>query len=195
MGSTQLKTLDAIVEHVKPTALIGLSGTPGVFNKDILGKMGSYHKQPIIFALSNPTKKSECSAEDAYKHTQGRAIFASGSPFKPVTMNGKTLIPGQGNNMYIFPGLGLGVFLCQASEVSDGMVTASAQALAEAVSEKQMEAGCLYPSIDALREISVIVAVRVIQQAQKEGLATKDLPSNLHEFVREHMWEPIYKRN
>lgn len=187
-GETQLKTLQDVVEFVKPQALIGLSGIGQAFTKDIITKMPEYSEKPIIFALSNPTKKAECSATQAYEWTDGKAIFASGSPFDPVEINGKILVPGQGNNMFIFPGLGFGAFKCNASKVSDEMIVAAAEVLSDYVNDSEIAKGNIYPPIENIREISCKIANRVMEVAREQGLASKDGIMD----VSEDMYIPQY---
>ena len=152
------------VEKLKPTAIIGVSGQAGKFSKEVLKRMALYNRRPIIFALSNPTSKSECTAEEAYTWTEGRAIFASGSPFAPVVMQGKTLVPGQGNNAYIFPGLGLGVISGKARRIPDEMFLAAARALAGEVTDEDFDTGRIYPPLKRIREVSIRIAVAVAER-------------------------------
>eukprot|EP01004_Peranema_trichophorum_P003079 NODE_2090_length_1692_cov_46.021670_g1786_i0.p1 GENE.NODE_2090_length_1692_cov_46.021670_g1786_i0~~NODE_2090_length_1692_cov_46.021670_g1786_i0.p1 ORF type:complete len:431 (-),score=63.39 NODE_2090_length_1692_cov_46.021670_g1786_i0:222-1514(-) len=188
----QLGTLLDIVKTYKPTALIGLAGQPAVFTEEIIKEMFKYCEKPIIFPLSNPTSKAECSAEQAYTWTNGKCIFASGSPFAPVELNGKKHIPGQGNNMYVFPGLGMGAFLSRASQVSDEMILAAAEALVDCVTPEMLEAGTIYPPLTQIRSISLRIAVRVIQKAKEQNLVTVPLPDDLEAFVLQNMWVPEY---
>jgi malate dehydrogenase (oxaloacetate-decarboxylating)(NADP+) len=189
----EIATLIDVIREIKPTALIGLSGQGGAFDKDILELMGKNWPKPIIFALSNPTKNAECTAEAAYRATDGRCVYASGSPFAPVEMDdGRLLYPGQGNNMYIFPGLGFGAWLCQATEVSDEMIIAAATALAEFVTPADISLGRIYPALDTIREISVGIASRVMDVAFSQKLAKIERPSDLRAFVKEHMYNPTY---
>jgi len=183
--------LDA-VRALKPTAILGLSAQPAAFTPDVLGAMAELNDRPVIFALSNPTSKAECTAEEAYRHTGGRAVFASGSPFDPVEHAGRRFVPGQGNNAYIFPGLGLGVVACGARRVSDGMFHAAAATLAAQVSDASLAEGALFPPIHEIRRVSARIAAAVCRVAQEEGLATADLPEDLEGFVRERMYQPIY---
>jgi malate dehydrogenase (oxaloacetate-decarboxylating)(NADP+) len=150
----QLKHLPEIVDAVRPTAIIGLSGDPGAFSPAILKRMAELNKTPIVFALSNPTSKAECTAEEAFVHTDGRAIFACGSPFDAVEYKGKLYEPAQGNNMYIFPGLGLGAFLCKAHDISDGMFIRAAKELAASVTPEQIASSMLYPSLERKRALA-----------------------------------------
>jgi malate dehydrogenase (oxaloacetate-decarboxylating)(NADP+) len=184
--------LQAIVAEWKPTALIGASAQPGIFGEDIVRETAKHCERPIIFALSNPTAKAECTAEQAYAWTDGRALFASGSPFAPVDFNGKTHVPGQGNNAYIFPGVGLGAILAAARHVTDEMFMAAAETLARLVDEASLETGCLYPPLSKMRDISAAIAEGVMTTAQTQGLARKTLPDDLANYVREMMYEPDY---
>lgn len=188
----QLTTLLSIIQEIKPTSLIGLSGQGGTFTKDILTEMGKNNDRPIIFPLSNPTSNSECTAEEAYQYTEGTSIFASGSPFDPVIWKGKELIPGQGNNMYIFPGLGFGAQLCQASKVSQSMIASASRALADSVTEDELLEGKLYPDISRIRDISIKIAESVILTAHKQGLTKMKIPSDLPSFIKKSMYKPEY---
>src|SRR5690606_7481259 len=145
----------------------------GTFTPEILQQMARLNSQPIIFALSNPTTKAECTAEEAYLHTKGQAIFASGSPFDPVIINGEMRVPGQGNNAYIFPGLGLGVLHGKVTRITDDLLIAAAKALAEGVTTGQLNAGCLYPPLTEIREVSLRIAVAVAESAALNGLTRR----------------------
>jgi len=183
--------LDA-VKTVKPTAILGLSGQPGSFSQDIVEAMGEINERPIIFALSNPTSKAECTAEQAYRWTNGRAIFASGSPFDAVKLGNKTHVPGQGNNVYIFPGVGLGAIVSRSRRVTDEMFLAASHSLAKQVSEYDLESGCIYPSLSRIREVSAKIAFEVAKIAFKNGLAEIDEPEDLMAAIRAHMYKPVY---
>jgi malate dehydrogenase (oxaloacetate-decarboxylating)(NADP+) len=183
--------LDA-VNIFKPTILIGVSGQPGLFDQSIVEKMAELNERPIIFALSNPTSKSECTAEQAYTWSQGRAIFASGSPFEPVEYGGKTLVPGQGNNAYIFPGVGLGVSFCKARSVTNEMFLKAAVALADEVSEQDLDKGRIYPSLGKIRDVSAAIAYAVVTEALNEGLSNIDWPDNVLAAIRQTMYTPEY---
>jgi malate dehydrogenase (oxaloacetate-decarboxylating)(NADP+) len=180
------------VEALAPTAIIGVSGQPGTFDQRVVEAMGRLNERPIIFSLSNPTSKSECTAEQAYSWTNGRAIFASGSPFDPVTLGGRTYVPGQGNNAYIFPGVGLGAIACEASQITDEMFFVSAKALANMVSESDLEKGRVYPSLTMIREVSATIATAVAEVAYERGLAGRPRPDNLEEHIRSLMYVPRY---
>jgi malate dehydrogenase (oxaloacetate-decarboxylating)(NADP+) len=181
------------VKELKPTAIVGVSGQPQTFTKEIVEEMGRFNERPIIFALSNPTSKSECTAEQAYGWTDGRAIFASGSPFDPVTMpDGRKLVPGQGNNSYIFPGVGLGLSTVGAKRVTDSMFLAAAKALAQQVTEEDLALGRVYPPLTKIRDVSAYIATAVAQIAINEGLASQPCPYNLLACIKEHMYQPDY---
>ena len=184
--------LDA-VKALKPTAIIGVSGQPSTFTQPILEEMARCNERPIVFALSNPTPRSECTAKEAYVWTQGRAIFASGSPFEPFTLEGITYEPGQGNNAYIFPGVGLGVIACRAKHVTDEMFLAAAQTLAAEVTEDDFKRGSIYPPLGHIREISAKIATAVCEVAYEQGLAVNPRPNDLAAFIRSQMYEPNYR--
>jgi malate dehydrogenase (oxaloacetate-decarboxylating)(NADP+) len=181
------------VESLGPTAIVGVSGQFGAFTRPVLETMARLNERPIIFALSNPTSKAECTAEQAYTWTKGRAIFASGSPFAPVTLGGKTYVPGQGNNAYIFPGVGLGAIACGARLVTDEMFFASAQVLANEVSEADLEQGRIYPPLAAIRKVSAAIAVAVAEVAYRRGLASQPKPDDLLAHIEAHMYAPRYR--
>jgi malate dehydrogenase (oxaloacetate-decarboxylating)(NADP+) len=188
-----LPDLLAAIEALHPTIIIGVSGQPGAFSRPVLEAMARFNDRPIVFALSNPTSKAECTAEQAYTWTEGRAIFASGSPFPPVTLNGKTYVPGQGNNAYIFPGVGLGAITCGARLVTDEMFFAAAQALAQQVSAPDLARGLIYPPLTAIREVSAAIAAAVTEVAHRCGLATQPEPADLLEHIKAQMYVPTYK--
>jgi malate dehydrogenase (oxaloacetate-decarboxylating)(NADP+) len=183
--------LDA-VESVKPHAIIGVSGMPGTFTAPVLAAMARHNERPIEMALSNPTSKAECTAREAYASTDGRAVFASGSPFAPVTHKGKTHVPGQGNNAYIFPGVGLGVMVADSSRVTDEMFAAAARTLAGTVNEDDLAMGRIYPSLSRIREVSKAIAVEVARLAYERGLARAPRPDDLEAAVAAAMYEPVY---
>ncbi len=181
-----------VVRALKPTAIIGVSGQPGTFTGPVLSAMAEYNERPIVFALSNPTSRSECTAKEAYVWTKGRAVFASGSPFEPVTLDGKTFVPGQGNNAYIFPGVGLGVISCGAKRVTNDMFLAAAKTLAAEVSEADLNRGSIYPPLKRVREVSWKIAVAVAEIVFDQGLAAIPRPDDLPEFIQSKMYEPVY---
>lgn len=180
------------VAALRPSVLIGASGTPQLFNEPVLRELARHHARPLVMALSNPTSKAECTAQQAYEWTDGRAIFASGSPFPPVTRAGKTQVPGQSNNAYIFPGLGLGILASGATRVSDAMFFAAAQALAAQVTETDLTNGRIFPGQERLREVAAAVAARVAEVAFAEGLATGPQPADLGAAIRAMMYVPDY---
>jgi malate dehydrogenase (oxaloacetate-decarboxylating)(NADP+) len=182
----------AIVETVRPTVLIGTTGKAGAFLPAILQAAARINKRPIVFALSNPTSVAECTAQEAYEHTDGRAVFASGSPFDPVTIGARTFAPAQGNNAYIFPGVGLGVTASASRLVSDQMFLAAARALADQVSTTDLDAGRVYPRLKEIRKVSAAIAIAVITTARRQNLAAGDLPDDLYSYVRSTMFEPEY---
>jgi malate dehydrogenase (oxaloacetate-decarboxylating)(NADP+) len=188
-----LPDLLTAVETLKPTALIGACGRPNMFTQPILEMMVELNERPIIFSLSNPTSQSECTAEEAYRWTDGRAIFASGSPFDPVKLNGQYFVPAQGNNAYIFPGVGLGVLVSGARLVTDEMFMAAAKALALEVSTGDLELGCIMPPLARIREVSAALAAAVAEVAYRRGLATRPEPDDLLAAVRESMYQPEYQ--
>ncbi|EAN92558.1 putative malic enzyme [Trypanosoma cruzi] len=191
-----LRTLTDVVRHVRPTALIGLAAAGGAFTEEMIKYMASYCKRPILFPLSNPSSKSEVNPDDAYKWTNGTAIVASGSPFPSSVVDGKVLSPAQGNNLYIFPGVGLGCVIAQSPYIPQEVFVTAALALSRLVdTEVVLAEGKLYPSIDGVRNVSMHVAVDVIEELQRMGLAKSDLPRNksdLTNLVKEFMWEPQY---
>jgi malate dehydrogenase (oxaloacetate-decarboxylating)(NADP+) len=168
----QFKTLEEVVDHVKPSILMGLSTQGGVFTPEILRKMAEWNTNPMIFPLSNPSSKSECDFETAVTNTDGRVLFASGSPFPTMSFTNsagetKMYYPGQGNNMYVFPGIGLGTILSKAVKVTDSMIYASGEALSKALTAEEIERGLLYPDLTRIRKVSVVVARNVIRAAQE----------------------------
>lgn len=187
-----LQDLAAIVAALRPQVLIGASGAAGLFSAAVLRELARGTAQPVVMALSNPTSKAECTAEQAYAWTEGRAIFASGSPFAPVTYENRTHAPGQGNNVFIFPGLGLGLLASGATRVSDAMFFAAAQALADQVTADDLASGRIFPAAQHLREVALAVAQAVAQVAWEEGLARQPRPDDAAAALRALMYEPRY---
>ncbi|GAA5865088.1 hypothetical protein JCM8547_007708 [Rhodosporidiobolus lusitaniae] len=192
----KLRTLQEVVEHVKPTALLGLSTVGGTFTKEILNLMAEYNKRPIVFALSNPVAQAECTFEEAVEGTDGKVLYASGSPFDPVEYKGKQYEPGQGNNMYIFPGLGLGAILARASKIPEELVHAAATGLANSLTAGELERNLLYPDIERIREVSIKIAVTVIREAQKLGVDRNEKLRDMSEaqllsWVQNNMYHPL----
>ena len=186
-------TLEETVRNVRPTILIGTSGTPGMFTEPIVRFMAEANERPVIFPLSNPTSKSECTAEEAIRWSDGRAIVATGSPFPPVALNGRRFRIGQGNNAFIFPGVGLGIWVGGLRRVTDGMFLAAARALATQVSQGDLDTASVYPELPRIRDCSHAVACAVIRQAVEEGLASEALLSGLEDRVGRSMWYPEYR--
>jgi malate dehydrogenase (oxaloacetate-decarboxylating)(NADP+) len=184
--------LAQIIDVLRPTALIGVSAIAGAFTREVIKIMARINERPIVFALSNPTSKAECTAEQAYMYSGGRALFASGSPFAPVTLDGVRFVPRQGNNSYIFPGVGLGAIACKARSVTDAMFMAAARALAEQVSAEDLAQGSLYPPLSQVREVSARIAAAVGAVAFHDGLAGIEPPPDLLAHVRGLMYEPAY---
>ncbi|KAB1204338.1 NADP-dependent malic enzyme [Morella rubra] len=185
--------LDA-VKAVKPTVLIGSSGAGKTFTKEVVQAMASLNKKPLILALSNPTSQSECTAEEAYTWSKGRAIFASGSPFDSVEYNGKVFVPGQANNAYIFPGLGLGLIISGAIRVHDDMLLAASEALAAQVTQENFDRGLIYPPFTNIRKISAHIAAKVAAKAYELGLASHlPQPKDLVKFAESCMYSPAYR--
>ncbi len=184
--------LSGAVKSLKPTMLIGASGQPKTFTEEIIKVMAAANERPVIFALSNPTSKAECTAEEAYRWTDGRVVFASGSPFASVTLNGQTHVPGQGNNAYIFPGVGLGVVCTGARRVTDAMFIKAARTLASLIRENELAEGRVYPSLNRIHEVSHAIAVAVAGEVYAEKLNTQPRPADLSGYIRSQMFQPVY---
>ena len=184
--------IDAL-RGVRPHVLIGATGTPGAFTREIIETMAEINDRPAIFALSNPTSRAECTEEQAYSWSAGRAIFASGSPFGPVEFEGRRYRPGQGNNAYIFPGIGLGAIACHATRVSEAMFLTAARALASQVSEARLAEGAIYPPLSEIRAVSARIALAVAEQAYAGGLARLPRPDDLREHILTQMYDPSYQ--
>lgn len=180
------------VERLQPGALVGVSGQPQTFTRPVLEAMARINDRPVIFALSNPTSKSECTAEQAYTWTEGKAIFASGSPFAPVTLGDQHFVPGQGNNAYVFPGVGLGLIVSEATACTDEMFFVAARTLAGMVNEDDLTQGRIYPSLSRIREVSAHIAEAVAGVAFDRGLAGVQRPEDLGATVRAAMFVPEY---
>jgi malate dehydrogenase (oxaloacetate-decarboxylating)(NADP+) len=187
-----LDGLLAAVEAIRPTVLIGASGQPGAFTEAVLAAMARLNDRPVILALSNPTSKAECTAETAYRATRGRAIFATGSPFAPVTIEGKTYVTGQANNSHVFPGLGLGVLASGATRVTDEMFFAAAEALADQVSAEDLAAGRIFPAATRMRDVAAAVATAVARVAYAGALASRAQPKDVAAHIRATMYRASY---
>ncbi|KAL3747397.1 hypothetical protein ACJRO7_016216 [Eucalyptus globulus] len=189
-----VEDLLSAVKALKPTILIGSAGVGRAFTKEVVETMTSYTERPLIMALSNPTSKSECTAEEAYSWSKGRAVFASGSPFHSVEYNSRVFVPGQANNAYIFPGFGLGLVISGSLRVHDQTLLAASEALASQVSPEDVEKGLIYPPLRNIREISAQVAANVAKVAYDLGLATRlPRPGNLVEYAESCMYSPVYR--
>lgn len=184
--------LDAI-RDIRPQVLIGATGAPGTFTREVIEAMSAINERPVIFALSNPTSRAECTAEQAYEWSVGKVVFASGSPFGPVTYNGRTYCPGQGNNVYIFPGIGLGAIVSKMSQLVDEMFLIAAETLADSVKQKDLDKGAVYPPVADIRNISLKIAEAVAEKAWELGLARVPKPaSDLKQYIASQMYNPQY---
>ncbi|XP_068264037.1 NADP-dependent malic enzyme [Nyctibius grandis] len=190
----EMKNLEDIVRDIKPSVLIGVAAIGGAFTKQILQDMAALNKRPIIFALSNPTSKAECTAEQCYKYTEGRGVFASGSPFDPVTLpSGQTLYPGQGNNSYVFPGVALGVTSCGLKHIGEDVFLTTAEVIAQQVSEEHLQEGRLYPPLVTIQQVSLKIAVRIAEEAYRNNNAsTYPQPKDLEAFIRSQVYHTDY---
>ncbi len=180
------------VRSLRPSAIIGVAASAGAFTEEVVAEMAAINERPIIFALSNPTSKSECTAEQAYRWSAGQALFASGSPFGPVVLDGRRYVPRQGNNSYIFPGVGLGAIATKARHVTDEMFMAAVHALCAQVSPDDLAQGSLYPPLARVREVSAHIAAAVAEVVFDRGLAGVPRPPDLLAHVRAQMYEPVY---
>jgi len=181
------------VKALKPAAIVGVAAVGGTFTREVLREMAAINARPIVFALSNPTANSECTAAQAYEQTAGRAIFACGSPFDPVVLNGRTYVPRQCNNSYIFPGVGLGVLASQSTRVTDGMFLAAAETLASLVTRSDLEQGSLFPPLAGIRDVSAQIAAAVASVAYREGVATAPEYPDLLTAIQGMMYQPRYQ--
>jgi len=189
-----VQTLAEALDILRPTVLIGVSGVALQFTDEIIAHMASFNERPVIFALSNPTSQAECTAEAAYRQSDGRVLFASGSPFPAVEWKGQTYVPGQGNNVYIFPGVGLGSLVVEATEISERMFLVAARTLADLVTPDDLAVGRIYPSLTRIREVSVIIATAVAKEAIHSGLARVEIADeDIEATVRESLFHPAYE--
>jgi malate dehydrogenase (oxaloacetate-decarboxylating)(NADP+) len=180
----------AAIDTLKPNVLIGATGAPGTFTRDVVERMCAINERPVLFALSNPTSRAECTPQQAYEWSRGRAVFASGSPFGKVTYQGRTFRPGQGNNAYVFPGIGLGAIVCRARSIPDEFFLAAARTLAGLVTAKDLDDGSLYPPLNDIRRISLAIAVSVAETAYAMKLARARRPRDLKKTIARFMYEP-----
>ncbi len=181
------------VKSLRPTAIVGVGAVPGTFTEDVVREMSRINERPVIFALSNPTSKAECTAQQAYEWSDGRALFASGSPFDAVTLpDGRHFVPRQGNNSYIFPGLGLALVVVGATRVTDTMFLAAARTLARCTTQADLDQGSLFPPLSTVRDVSARIAVDVAEIALRDGLASIERPEDLEQAIRAEMYDPRY---
>ena len=182
------------IKSLKPTTIIGVSTVGGAFSQEVVETMSQLNVRPVILALSNPTEHAECTAEQAYTWSKGKAIYAAGVQFPPVHLDGQTFLPGQANNFYIFPAVGLAIYATQAKRVSDEMFIEAAAAVADQVPEDQMKQGLIYPSQSDILEIEIKTAVRVAKLVFDSELAQVDRPDDINTFIRQHVYKPEYKK-
>jgi malate dehydrogenase (oxaloacetate-decarboxylating)(NADP+) len=187
-----VSTFVEAVEALRPTGIIGVSTVPKLFNREVIEAMARINERPIIFPYSNPTSRSECTAEEAYRWSDCRAVFASGSPFPPVEINGRRFVPGQGNNVYIFPAMGMAVFATEATRVTEEMFIVAAQAVAEQVTEEDLSMGLIYPPQSRILEASLHVAERIAAYIFDQGLARVPRPDDVGALVRARAYRPVY---
>src|SRR5580700_10512569 len=185
-----ISTFVDAVNAYRPTAIIGVSTVPKLFNQPVIEAMAKINERPIIFPYSNPTSRSECTAEEAYRWSKGRAIFASGSPFPPVEFAGRTFVPGQGNNVYIFPAMGMAVFATEATRVTEEMFIVAAKAVAEQVTEENLSIGLIYPPQSHILEASLHVAERIATSIFDQGLAGVKRPDDIGALIRSRVYRP-----
>ncbi|MBM3996764.1 MAG: NAD-dependent malic enzyme [Planctomycetes bacterium] len=190
---TPVKSFLAAVEALRPSAIIGVSTVPKAFGKDVIETMARINHRPIIFALSNPTSCSECTAAEAYQWSQGRAIFASGSPFAPLQFEGKTFVPGQGNNVYVFPAMGMAIYATQARRVTDEMFIEAARSVADQVTQENLDVGLIYPPQSSILATSLRVAENVARMIFDRGLAGVDRPADIAAFIQAKAYRPEYR--
>lgn len=187
------KNFEKVVDHAKPGAIIGVSAQPGLFTESIIRKMAKFNKRPLIFPLSNPTSRAECTAEAAFQLSEGRCIFASGSPFDPVTVNGTKFTPGQGNNAYIFPGVAMAAIFCEATTIPNEVFLVAAKSLAEQVTDQMLDVGCIFPPLSQVREVSLKIAGACADYFYEAGVArVRPEPKDKLEFMRSKQYNFNY---
>jgi malate dehydrogenase (oxaloacetate-decarboxylating) len=191
LGPQEPRDLLAVVRAVRPTVLIGTSGEPGTFTEEVVREMARHVERPLVFPLSNPTSQSEAVPADVLRWTDGRALVATGSPFEPVALGGRTFRIGQANNVFVFPGVGLGAIVSEASEVTEDMFAAAAAALAAEVGAQDLDEGSLFPRVGRLRQVTARVAEAVVREALSSGRAARGL-FDPAAAVAEAMWDPAY---
>ena len=183
--------IDAI-NDIKPTGIVGVSTVPKLFNQQVIEAMSRINARPIIFPYSNPTSRSECTAQEAYQWSDGNAIFASGSPFDPVKFKHKTFVPGQGNNVYIFPAMGMAVLATEATRVTEQMFIVAAKAVAEQVTQEELDSGLIYPPQSQILTASLHTAARIADYIFEQGLARVKKPKDVEAHIREMAYKPMY---
>lgn len=184
----------AAIQSIEPTTIIGVSTIGGAFTQQVVETMAQVNERPVILALSNPTEHAECSAEQAYTWSKGRAIFAAGVQFPPVHLDGQTFLPGQANNFYIFPAVGMAIYATQAKRVSDEMFIEAARAVADQVPDALLKQGLLYPLQANILETEIKTAVRVAKLVFDSGLARVERPNDMEAFIRGHVYQPEYQK-
>ena len=192
LGSGRPRDLAAVVRALKPTALVGASGAPGAFTEEAVREMARHVERPLLFPLSNPTTSAEATPHDLLEWTGGRALVATGSPFGSVEYGGRTVRIGQGNNAFVFPGVGLGMLVAEAREVTDAMFASAAETLAAAVEEDDLREGALYPKVSRLRKVTARVAEEVVREARDRGVGRPFTDAEIEPAVAAAMWEPLY---
>jgi malate dehydrogenase (oxaloacetate-decarboxylating)(NADP+) len=185
--------VDAI-ESIRPTTIIGVSTIGGAFTQEVIAAMSRINERPVVLALSNPTEKAECTPEQAYTWSRGKAIYAAGVPFPPVQLNGQTFLPGQANNFFIFPAVGMAIFATQAVRVTDAMFIEAAAAVADQVPPDLLKQGLLYPLQSNILETEIQTAARVAKLVFNLELARVDRPADIVAFIRQHVYKPEYQK-
>ena len=180
------------IESIKPTAIIGVSTVPKLFNQPVIEAMSRLNARPIIFPYSNPTSRSECTAEEAYRWSNGQAIFASGSPFEPVAINGRKFVPGQGNNVYNFPAMGMAVLATEATRVTQAMFIVAAKAVAEQVTQASLDVGLIYPPQSQILDASLRTAAKIAEYVFDQNLARASRPADIESHIRALAFKPTY---
>jgi len=189
---TPISSFVEAVRALRPTGIIGVSAVPRLFAREVIEAMAAINERPIIFPYSNPTSRSECTAEEAYRWSGGRAVFASGSPFPPVEIAGRTFVPGQGNNVYIFPAMGMAVFATEATRVTEEMFLVAAKAVADQVTEENLSTGLIYPPQSRILDASLRVAERLAAYIFDNGLARVPRPEDIGSLIRARTYRPVY---
>ncbi len=180
----------AAIDSIKPNILIGATGAAGTFTQEVVERMTAINERPVLFALSNPTSKAECTAEQAYQWSDGKAVFSSGSPFDKVIFKGKEYRPGQGNNAYVFPGIGLGTIISNATSIPDELFLVASRTLANLVSEQNLQDGALYPRLTEIRNISLDIANAVAEKVYELGISKSNKPANIKQLIADYMYDP-----